>query len=90
MHTFKRPADAAIVAAARCNRFWTDRLADMMRHACTVDVKTDGSTPCAEYRVKVDRVAKAWPAKGSVFVTRNDGKRFRLYATKAAFKVVAA
>ena len=33
------------------------------------------------------RVAKAWPTRGSIFLTREDGRRFRLFLTAQTWKV---
>ena len=81
MNIFTDHRDAAIFAAKKCNKFWTDRIADMLWHVC-LDfeiAKRHGSTPMPDHKVKVDRVAKDWPSSGSIFVTREDGKKFKLF-----------
>ena len=87
MHIYKDPEDAAILAAKRLSgKFWTDRICDMMRHAC-LRPSGDGSTAIADHRIKLERVCKKWPISGSITIKRDDGKRFRLRMVSKTFKV---
>ncbi len=80
-------AASDLIAKRLANRFWAGRAADMVRHTCLRGAK-DGSTAIADHRVKVDRVAGEWPRSGSITLTRDDGKRFRLYMTRRdGFKI---
>lgn len=89
MEVYKTHSDAAIYIGKRISsKFWTSRVSDMLRHTCLVPSK-DGSTPIPMHRVRVDRVATAWPLSGSITVTRDDGKRYRLRMDRKEFKVEA-
>lgn len=87
MQVYKTPHDAAAHIAKRISStFWQDRLYDMIRHACLAP-SNDGSTPIAMHNVRVDRVASQWPLAGSISITRDDGKKFRLVMKGRNFKV---
>jgi len=89
MQVYKTHSDAALYIGNRISsKFWTGRVSDMLRHACLVKA-SDGSTAMPLHTVKVDRIAKQWPLAGSITVTRDDGKRFRLVMANKAFKVEA-
>lgn len=68
------------VAAAldgKIDPFWMSRALDMIEHICGPNNTWHG---CA---VKIDRVAKDWPRRGSITFTRTeDGKRFRAFMQK--------
>lgn len=88
MEVFKTHNEATALIAKRLTfPRWQDRANDMLRHVCKRPA-SDGSTAIADHRVKVERVAKGWPASGSIIVKRDDGKRFRLYMTRRdGFKI---
>lgn len=69
------------VIVSKVDRCWADRALDMFREMTTGTAVTTISNL---------RVAKDWPARGSITFTRDrDGKRCRLYATRAAFRATA-
>jgi hypothetical protein len=87
MNVYKTHEDATALVAKRLEYdFWASRASDMIKHVCLRRSK-DGSTPIADHRVKVDRVASGWPRNGSITLTRDDGQRFRLYMTQNSFKI---
>ncbi len=87
MDVYKTASAAADLVATRIDhKFWTTRARDMIRHVCLMP-SSDGSTPMPLHKVRVDRVAKAWPCAGSITLTRDDGKRFALRMTRKEFKV---
>lgn len=89
MQVYMTPHDAAsYVAKKLAHKFWQDRIADMLAHACRLAPR-DGSTPISAHNIRIDRVAREWPTNGSIMATRDDGKRFRLRMTRQAFKVEA-
>lgn len=90
MYVYKTPHDAAAYIAKRISSpFWQDRVHDMIRHACLAP-SNDGSTPIAIHNAKVDRVASQWPLAGSISITRDDGRKFRLVMKGRNFKVEAS
>lgn len=87
MDVFKTHDAAANLVATRIEyEFWAARARDMIRHVCLIHSR-DGSTPIPLHKVRIDRVAKAWPCSGSITLTRDDGKRFALRMTRKEFKV---
>jgi len=72
------------VVSRGVDKFWTERLREMLTHVETTHGSPNGNRKTAD--LQVDRVAKSWPVSGSVFVTRSDGKRFRLYMKGSTFK----
>ena len=89
MNVYKTPHDAASYIAKRIAfPIWQDRICDMIRHACLTPSR-DGSTPIAMHNARVDRVAKEWPVAGSISITRDDGRKFRLVMRNRNFKVEA-
>ena len=62
--------------------FWADRVQSMLVHGC---VSRKGAF---HPEIRNLRVNPEWPSKGSISLTRADGKRVRLYMTKGRkFKV---
>lgn len=89
MEVYKTPLDAALYITSKkgVNRFYTDRIRDMISHVTLSDKPSCNSTRMSWHNVKIDRVAKSWPMSGSIYLTRDDGKRYKLYMTKKEFKV---
>jgi hypothetical protein len=82
MEVYKRYWDAALYAAKRLDMpYWADRISDMLWHVC-LKRPADGSSAMPDHLVKVERVAKGWPRAGSIYVLRDDGKRFRLFMVR--------
>ena len=89
MKVYKSHSDAALYIGKRISsKFWTGRVSDMLRHTCLVK-SNDGSTALPMHTVKVDRIAKQWPLAGSISVSRDDGRKFRLRMVDKQFKVEA-
>ena len=67
---------------SKIDPFWTGRVQSMLSHSC---ISRRGS-----FHAEVSnlRVNPEWPRKGSITLTRGDGKRVRLYMTKRdGFKI---
>jgi hypothetical protein len=69
--------------------FWTDRLRDMMDTAITVMGRPGGDREVSLIKKVTVRDPANWPLKGSgVYITRYDGKRFKLWMDSSKkFKV---
>lgn len=66
--------------ASRMDHFFIDRAINMISHVCT-----SNAAPISAVNI---RVARDWPARGSITFTRDvDGQRFRAYMTKRKFRV---
>jgi hypothetical protein len=77
-----RTSDAEAVIMAKVERFWQDRAIDMFREMTRSNKATT--------TVSGLRIAKGWPARGSITFTRDaDAKKVRLYLTKKGFRGVA-
>ena len=61
------------------------RLTTMASWAARYQVSLPGCSGVGLHFVAI-RVAKGWPRRGSIFLTREDGRRFRLYMTKKRWK----
>ncbi len=71
------PADVADLAVARgVSTFWTDRIHDMADHGWTVGGRRFGDRVVSPYVAAY--VNSAWPLKGQIVLTREDGVKVRL------------
>lgn len=78
--------DVAPRAIARgADPFFSDRLRDMAQHAAIVAGHPNGDNRKLQFTGM--RVARNWPARGSVMLTREDGQKFRLHLAGKTFKV---
>jgi hypothetical protein len=70
-------------------RPFSDRLRDMLDHATRFGMPVlPGCTMPLPEKIRVKRVAKQWPARGSITVERADGRTFRLRLERDLFRVV--
>lgn len=77
--------DVCAALGGKIHPFWLDRALDMIEHICGPNNYHHGSA------VKINRVCKEWPQRGSIMFTRlEDGRKFRAYMTKDGFKVKPA
>ena len=75
-----------VITGRLADRFWGDRVADMLRHVEITHGRPGGDNRKSPI-VKAVRVAKNWPVSGSIFVERADGARFRFYESGGKFRI---
>ena len=67
---------------SKIDPFWTSRVQSMLSHSC---ISRSGAFHADVSNLRVN---PEWPRKGSITLTRGDGKRVRLYMTKRdGFKI---
>lgn len=76
---------APLAIARGADRFFHGRLRDMAQHAAITHGTVNGDNHKLPFSSM--RVAKGWPARGSVTLTRTDGAKFRLHLKGRTFKV---